>query len=67
MKGIVKEYDNSKGYGFIAGENGEDYFVHVYGLGPKLKNFGLRSGQIVLFDVEFDNMKGDKAVNVRPG
>ena len=37
MKGIVKEYDNSKGYGFIAGENGEDYFVHVYGLGPKLK------------------------------
>ena len=49
------------------GENGEDYFVHVYGLGPKLKNFGLRSGQKVLFDVEFDNMKGDKAVNVRPG
>ena len=51
MKGIVKEYDNTKGYGFIAGENGEDYFVHVYGLGPKLKNFGLRSGQKVLFDV----------------
>ena len=67
MKGIVKEYDNSKGYGFIAAENGEDYFVHVYGLGPKLKNFVLRSGQKVLFDVEFDNMKGDKAVNVRPG
>ena len=67
MKGIVKEYDNTKGYGFIAGENGEDYFVHAYGLGPKLKNFGLRSGQKVLFDVEFDNMKGDKSVNVRPG
>ena len=67
MKGIVKEYDNTKGYGFISGENGEDYFVHVYGLGPKLKNFGLCSGQKVIFDVEFDNMKGDKAVNVRPG
>jgi len=39
--------------------------VHVYGLGPKLKNFGLRVGQKVVFDIDFD-MKGDKAVNVRP-
>ena len=67
MQGIVKEYNRDRGFGFITGENGEDYFVHVYGLGPKLKNFGLRSGHKVLFDVEFDNMKGDKAVNVRPG
>ena len=49
----------------ISGEDGEDYFVHVYGLGPKLKQSGLRAGQRVVFDVDFD-MKGDKAVNVRP-
>lgn len=67
MTGVVKEYDKSKGYGFISGDDGEDYFVHIYGLGPKLKSFGLQSGQRVIFDIDFDNMKGDKAVNVRPG
>ena len=28
-KGIVKEYDSSKGFGFITGDDNEDYFVHV--------------------------------------
>ena len=65
MIGTVKEYDKTKGFGFISGDDGEDYFVHVYGLGPKLISFGLRSGQRVAFDVDYD-MKGDKAVNVRP-
>jgi len=66
MTGTVKEYDKAKGFGFITGDDGEDYFVHVYGLGPKLKQFGLKIGQKVNFDVDFD-MKGDKAINVRPG
>ena len=66
MTGTVKEYDKAKGFGFITGDDGEDYFVHVYGLGPNLKQFGLRTGQKVIFDVDFD-MKGDKAINVRPG
>ncbi len=65
QKGTVKEYDRSRGFGFITGDNGDDYFVHVSGLGPKLKDFGLRTGQWVAFDVDFD-MKGDKAINVRP-
>jgi|TARA_B100001996_G_scaffold362923_1_gene330800 CspA family cold shock protein len=65
MNGIVKEYNKQRGFGFISGEDGEDYFVHAYGLGPKLKQSGLREGQHVLFDVDFD-MKGDKAINVRP-
>ena len=66
MNGTVKEYDKTKGFGFISGDNGEDYFVHVYGLGPKLRKFGLIQGQKVAFDIDFD-MKGDKAINVRPG
>ena len=66
MNGIVKEYDKQKGFGFISGEDGEDYFVHVYGLVPKLKQSALRTGQRVVFDIDFD-MKGDKAINVRPG
>ena len=66
MNGTVKEYDKTKGFGFISGDDGEDYFVHVYGLGPKLRKFGLIQGQRVSFDIDFD-MKGDKAINVRPG
>ena len=63
-KGIVKEYTLSKGFGFIRGEDDQDYFVHVSGLREHLKHRGLREGQAVLFDVDF-GMKGDKAINVR--
>jgi CspA family cold shock protein len=63
-KGIVKEYDSLKGFGFITGEDNEDYFVHVSGLREYLKGKGLRQGQKVSFDVDF-GMKGDKAINVR--
>ena len=65
-KGIVKEYDTSKRFGFITGEDKEDYFVHVSGLREYLKGRGLRAGQKVSFDVDF-GMKGDKAINVRLG
>ena len=63
-RGVVKEYDRLKGFGFIVGDDGEDYFVHVSGLREHLKRKGLRSGQKVSFDIDRD-IKGDKAVNVR--
>ena len=63
-KGVVKEYDRIKGFGFIAGDDGEDYFVHVTGLREHLKEKGLRGGQKVSFDIDRD-IKGDRAVNVR--
>ena len=28
MKGTVKFFNNMKGFGFIAGEDGKEYFVH---------------------------------------
>lgn len=62
-QGVVKQYDPYKGWGFIAGEDGEDYFVNVNGLRPTERKQGLRAGQRVAFDVEFDQ-KGDRAVNV---
>mgnify|MGYP001280510060 FL=1 len=63
-KGIVKEYDPRKGFGFITSNEQEDYFVHVSGLREHLKSRGLKQGQKVSFDIDF-GMKGDKAVNVR--
>ena len=64
IKGTVKEYDRSKGFGFIIGKDDRDYFVHVSGLRPQLQQRGLQEGQQVLFDTEY-GVKGDKAVNVR--
>ncbi|MCH7733352.1 MAG: cold-shock protein [Candidatus Marinimicrobia bacterium] len=63
-RGTVKEYNRERGFGFIEGDDGDDYFVHVSGLRIHLRNRGLRKGQRILFDIESD-IKGDRAVNVR--
>ena len=62
MKGTVKWFSKEKGYGFIAGDDGQDYFVHHTGIAGKgFKT--LTEGQSVTFDTQAD-AKGDKAVNV---
>ena len=38
-KGIVKEYDRLKGFGFITGQDGEDYFVLSLDIVLKVFNF----------------------------
>ena len=63
-KGTVKWFSEEKGFGFITGDDKEDYFVHMSGLREHLQSKGLRTGQKVSFDVHF-GMKGDKAINVR--
>ena len=62
-KGFLKEYNFSKGFGFITGENNEDYLVHVNGLKQHLKKKGLFLGQQVSFDIDF-GMKRDKVINL---
>lgn len=60
--GIVKWFNDSKGYGFIEQEDGPDVFVHHTGINAN----GFRSlneGDRVTFDVE-DGQKGPAAVNV---
>ena len=60
MEGTVKWFDRKKGYGFIASEDGEDYFVHYTSL-PK--GSFLRENDVVSFEsVETD--KGKQAKNV---
>ena len=62
-KGIVKWFDNAKGFGFISRESGSDVFVHhtaILGDGYK----SLNEGQQVEFEVT-KGPKGDQAVNVK--
>ena len=63
--GTVKEYDQSKGFGFIESDDVDDLFVHVSGLRVDLKEQGLIQGLRVQFDMQYD-VKGDRAVNVKP-
>lgn len=59
-KGIVKFFNNSKGFGFIKedGTNTE-YFVHVSGIIDQIKD-----NDAVTFDVQ-QGKKGPNAVNVK--
>lgn len=61
-KGTVKWFNESKGFGFIARDDGDDVFVHhtsISGSGFKT----LSEGQAVTFDVE-KTAKGLRAINV---
>jgi len=63
-QGTVKWFNGSKGYGFITGEDGKDYFVHFSAI--QVDGFKtLDEGQKVSFDVE-SGQKGPQASNVRP-
>jgi CspA family cold shock protein len=61
MKGNVKFFDETKGFGFIAGEDGKEYFVHQTALAQGMR---LNENDAVTFDVEQGD-RGPKAANVQ--
>lgn len=62
--GIVKWFNSSKGYGFIAPDEGEDLFVHFSSI--HMDGYRtLKDGQRVAFEIAHGE-KGAHAVNVSP-
>ncbi len=61
MNGKVKFFNETKRFGFIAGEDSKEYFVHKSGLGAGVS---LRENDAVTFDVE-EGDRGPKAINVQ--
>jgi CspA family cold shock protein len=63
-KGTVKKIVPARGFGFIAADDGQEYFFHESGVDSSL-NFGsLRGGEAVSFDIE-QSQKGPRANRVR--
>lgn len=60
MTGKLKWFNNDKGYGFIAGDDGQDYFVHA----SKLAEGTYNDNDKLTFDLA-EGRKGIEAVNVK--
>lgn len=62
LLGNVKWFNEKKGFGFISGEDGQDYFLHF----SKINKEGFKTvaeGEAVSFDIE-EGPKGPQATNV---
>jgi cold shock protein len=65
MTGSVKKVVPERGFGFIAAEDGTEYFFHRSGVDDSLNFDSLSVGEPVSFSVE-DSQRGPRAHNVRP-
>ena len=64
VEGVVKWFNDAKGYGFIQQEDGPDVFVHYSAINAEGRRT-LSDGQNVTFNVS-EGEKGPQAENVTP-
>ena len=62
--GTIKKIVSDRGFGFIAAEDGKEYFFHRSGLEASVDFDRLGGGERVEFEVEA-SPKGPRAVRVR--
>ena len=63
VQGTVKWFNQSRGYGFIARDGGEDVFVHYSDIQSQGREQSLAEGQRVEFSIE-QGPKGARATGV---
>lgn len=61
--GVVKWFNDSKGFGFLTMNDGTDVFVHYTGIISDQKRKSLTDGERVEFSIT-DGAKGKQAVDV---
>lgn len=62
--GTIKKLVSDRGFGFITGDDGKDYFFHRDGLEPSLDFDRLIGGEQVTFEIE-SSPRGPRATKVQ--
>ena len=64
--GTIKKLVSDRGFGFIAAEDGKEYFFHRTGLDSSVNFDSLAGGERVEFEIE-QSPKGPRAKDVQAG
>ena len=64
--GTIKKVVSDRGFGFIAADDGREYFFHRDGLEPSVSFDRLSGGEKVTFDIEA-SQRGPRAQRVKLG
>lgn len=62
--GVIKWFDNKRGYGYICCNGGQDVFLHHSQVKEKGTDKDIHEGEEVSFDI-IENQKGPSAINVQ--
>jgi len=62
--GVIKWFDNERGYGFISTDAGNDVFLHHSQVKENGNDKDIHEGESVVFEIVNDK-KGPAAVNVQ--
>jgi cold shock protein len=62
--GTIKKLVSDRGFGFIAAEDGKEYFFHRTGLDSSVNFDSLAGGERVSFDIE-PSQKGPRANRIK--